>query len=71
MLVFASDVQLADGMSGTAIALRAFDKLCRNLSDIIQDPAKLNIRSGEITSIGDIFKFNSVEPAASIREPQF
>lgn len=55
MLVFASDIHLTDGSSGTTIDPRAFDRFCRSLEDIIGDPQKSNIRDVEIVLLGDIF----------------
>lgn len=55
MLVFASDTHLTDGTSGTTIAPEAFDKLCRSLADIIQDPNKTNIKKVHVVFLGDIF----------------
>jgi UDP-2,3-diacylglucosamine pyrophosphatase LpxH len=55
MLVFISDVHLTDGSSGTTIAPRAFDKLCRSLDDIIWNPKKSKITEVDIVLLGDIF----------------
>lgn len=55
MLVFASDIHLTDGSSGTTIDPRAFDRFCKSLVDIIGDPQKSNIKDVEIILLGDIF----------------
>jgi UDP-2,3-diacylglucosamine pyrophosphatase LpxH len=55
MLVFASDIHLTDGSSGTTIDPRAFDRFCKSLVDIIGDPKKSNIKDVEIVLLGDIF----------------
>ena len=58
MLVFASDVHLTDGTSGTTIVPRAFDKLCRSIEDIVRESAKSKesmIKKVEFVLLGDIF----------------
>jgi len=55
MLVFASDIHLTDGSSGTTIDPRAFDKFGRSLEDIIGDPKTSKIQEVEIVLLGDIF----------------
>ena len=55
MLVFASDIHLTDGSSGTTIDPRAFDRFGRSLEDIIRDPKTSKIQDVEIVLLGDIF----------------
>jgi len=55
MLVFASDIHLTDGSSGTTIDPRAFDRFCKSLADIIGAPKESNIKDVEIVLLGDIF----------------